>query len=139
MVLRRSIPAVLVFAIAFAPVTLQLCQATCATHAVVSTASDQTHHHAPSSTSATADSSHSHHDVATAAHHSGAALSEPHNCAHADAFPVTVVAGKLSVHPPATLPTVLGTPGNLAAIPPLIADPLSPASAPLGLNLPLRV
>jgi hypothetical protein len=139
MVLRRSVPAVLVFAIAFAPVTLQVCQAMCATHAVASTASQHTHHHGPPSTAAAADSNHSHHHIATAAHQTGAAFSARHDCAHADAFPATVVAGKLSVHASATLPTVLESPRYLAAVLPLIADTLSPASAPLALNLPLRV
>ena len=144
MVIRRWIPAVLALAMAFAPVALDVCQATCALHATESAASADAHHHHASSDrseSATGSEHSCHHAVAAASNDTGPHVTGiPHACDHSEE--VTVIGGgpgKILVQAPVIVAT---------AIEPL-ADGVASRATPLRLrapvcdsipiNLPLRV
>ena len=146
MVTRRWIPAVLALVMAFAPVALDVCHATCAQHAMESAAGadgDAHHHHASSqasnSTGAAAEDG-CHHVLATSNDSGPRVAGIPHTCGHPDDAPtIGAGAGKPIVQAPALVATTLA---------PLPYGPASrnapvrlglPVSDSIPLSLPLRV
>jgi hypothetical protein len=140
---RRIIPAVLAFAVAFAPAAMQACQATCAMH--TSTTGGDAHHspHAAASVDASSASEHSghHHPASVAAADASVLTGGPHACDHADELPVT--AGAIA-------PIALEVPAVLAVAWEFRAPPLTRAhrfvvvasgrdSIPIAVILPIRV
>jgi hypothetical protein len=107
MVARRLIPLLAVLAVAFAPVALVTCEASCVSHAVQASADSSHHHHhgaassAPSST-ATAGDSH-HHTPAAAASLSPVALNASHPCSHGDGLPAFSGISTDTLVPPAVV------------------------------------
>jgi hypothetical protein len=90
MVARRLIPLVVAFAMAFAPVALEACQASCLSQATEAMASASAHHHhshaaAPNTTMP---AGHVHHGAGTPAPGAGVVLAaQPHPCDQGDDLP----------------------------------------------------
>jgi len=143
--MRRWIPAVLALAMAFAPVALDVCHATCAMHASpsVPTADAHAHHHASSeaSDSATTPQQHSgHRPVANASDGGPQTSGIPHACGHSVEVPVIGGSpGKILVQAPAIVATAI------EPVPYSVASRAAPVRvrAPnfdsIPLSLPLRV
>jgi len=135
---------VLALAMAFAPVALDVCHATCALHAMESAASadgDQHHGSSQASDSAAASAPRScHHAVATSDDTRPQVTGIPHACGHSDE--VTVIGGSpgsILVQAPAIVATAIepvayGVEGGVASVP-----VRAPHSNPTPLSLPLRV
>ena len=105
MVTRRLIPLVVAFAVAFAPVALEACQASCLSHATMDIAVGGAHHHhgGPAAPAKVATSGHSHHHaVPPAPQSSGSTAMKggPHFCDHGDDLPASAGALQTNVATP---------------------------------------
>lgn len=144
--MRRWIPAVLALAMAFAPVALDVCHATCALHAMESAAdagAHSHHHHASSQTSdsAAAAAQHSCHDAVATSNDTGAQVTGiPHACGHSDEVPVIGGSpGKILVQAPAIVATAIEPFAYGAASRAAPRNVRAPLSDSVPLSLPLRV
>jgi hypothetical protein len=92
MVPRRLIPLVVAFAVAFAPVALEACQASCQSHAVETAASgsEQHHHSHPAAQTSAMPAGHVHHhsNGTQPAQSAAAVAAQPHPCDHGDGLSV---------------------------------------------------
>jgi hypothetical protein len=109
MVTGRLVPLVLAIAIAFAPVALEACQATCELHeAADSAAGHSAHHHHDSAAAVPAHAEHHGcHDVAPPIVPGGGAIKGlPHSCDHGEDLPESGrIVAPIAVAAPAVLPS----------------------------------
>jgi hypothetical protein len=140
---RRLMPAVIVLAIAFAPVALNACQATCAMHA----AAHATGHHGHRATEAggheasasLADHSSDHH-VGLAGKGGATVTAGPHTCGHPGDLPQTAgVTVPVLIDAPAIVPVATATFAPPRAIVTAATGLQARDSVPIALTLPLRV
>lgn len=143
MVATRLIPLVMAFAMAFAPVALSACQASCLSQSVEAEVSGSAHHHhshSASESSAPA-TGHVHHHIAEAqGSQSGAVMaSQSHPCDHGDGVPAFSAAQNDVLAAPAVEISTFEFPQIQISSPRARATAAAPAPDQITLTTRLRV
>jgi hypothetical protein len=144
--LRRFVPIVLAMALAFAPVALEACQASCAVHDALSAATAAPGHPAAHRVAAPSQpgNGHSCHEITMPASDTAAAshamAGGPHSCAHLDELPPSAGAGlHVSLTPPAVVASILGVSPASRLAPPIADVDAASISARIVLTTQQRV
>ena len=116
MVARRLVPLLVVVAVAFAPVALVACQASCLSHANVEASAGSAHHHhhggssGPAATTATTGHVHEHTSSVSTPGSSVVIMRGPHACDHNSAIAPGLASGSKVVSDRLALVAVLTSP-----------------------------